>query len=469
MKAYEATSIGENRGRPRLWLQGMKAAIAGFLPRMRFTIRKDPERHMLILELDQAGTRVVSRKVINDREIPIIDINSSEHLSMFEGFKAVRVIVQTNRIIILPLASELAKKERLERLRKKLDSGEPLSIGSLAHGGGILSHALHTGLKEAGIPTRLAFANEIRPELLEHCREHNDIWDQDTLPVSAPMQEFAFDSWASNRLPRCDVIEAGLACSGASVAGRARRGAGHAEAHPEVGHLVVAFLAIIAKANPSVVILENVPQYQTSASMCIIRNQLRDMGYKVHETTLDAGDWNALEHRSRLCVVAVTEGIDFDFQQLLRPEKRVRHMAEILEDIPDDHPSWSQMDGLKAKEKRDLAEGKHFKMQILNPFSTSCPTIGKGYAKNRSTEPKVASSTRPGVMRLMTVMEHLRAKAIPPHLVSSLGFTIGHQVAGQSVCYEPFQAVGYLIGNFLNQCRADRLMVSAPDLFSLFG
>lgn len=32
----------------------------------------------------------------------------------------------------------------------------------------MLSHAVHTGLQNVGVKTRLAFANEIRDELLEH-------------------------------------------------------------------------------------------------------------------------------------------------------------------------------------------------------------------------------------------------------------------------------------------------------------
>lgn len=97
MKAYETTKIGQNRGRPRLWLEGRKAKAAGFLPGKRFNIRKDDERTMLVLELSECGSRIVSRKLKGDQEIPVIDINSMEVMSMFEGFDAVRVIVQKVR------------------------------------------------------------------------------------------------------------------------------------------------------------------------------------------------------------------------------------------------------------------------------------------------------------------------------------------------------------------------------------
>ena len=70
MKAYETTKLGENRGRPRLWLEGFKATIAGFIPGIRFNIRKDEERTMLVLEPDAHGTRIVSKKVKAGREVP---------------------------------------------------------------------------------------------------------------------------------------------------------------------------------------------------------------------------------------------------------------------------------------------------------------------------------------------------------------------------------------------------------------
>ena len=199
MKAYEAIKLGEHRGSPRLWLQGMKAKIAGFLPGMRFSIRKDTAKHALILELNQFGDRIVSRKVQGDKVIPIIDINSSEALSVFEGFNSLRITIDDAGITLQPMAVELAKKERIARLKAKLDAGEPIAIGSIAHGGGVLTHALHTGMSDGGLKARLAFANEIRPELLEHAYEHNDAWDLKTIPLTAPMQDLGSPRFQCNK------------------------------------------------------------------------------------------------------------------------------------------------------------------------------------------------------------------------------------------------------------------------------
>ncbi len=457
MKSYEVTKIGQHRGRPRLWLEGLKALMGGFQPGKRFDAKKDQEKQMLVLELSDAGCRIVSRKLKGEKEVPVIDINSMELLSVFEGIEAVRVVVQHGRIFISPLSSEIAARERLGRLKAKLENGEPIQIGSLSHGGGVLTHAVHTGLKDAGIESKLAFANEIRPELLEQASENNDSWDGNTIPIAAPMQELAFDAWAMGRLPKVEVLEAGLPCSGASVAGRAKRGLDHPEAHPDVGYLVVPFLAIIAKVQPAVILLENVKQYLTSASMCILRNQLRDFGYDLHEEVLQAAGWNALEHRERMCMVVVTKGLSFDFSSLVRPEKRERRIGDILDPISEDASCWSRMEGLKAKQERDKAEGKGFAMQIVTSFDTRCPTITKGYAKVRSTDPKLQHPSNPDLLRQFTPAEHARIKGIPERLVSDLSATLAHELLGQSICYEPFRAVGRSIGTALKACGAVHL------------
>ena len=52
------------------------------------------------------------------------------------------------------------------------------------------------------------------------------------------------------QLPKLDILEMGLPCSGASRAGKAKRGLEVMEDHPEVGHLVYAALAIINRVQP---------------------------------------------------------------------------------------------------------------------------------------------------------------------------------------------------------------------------
>lgn len=465
MEKYVIRKIGENKGARRIWLEGKVPSKAGLIPGMMYRRTVTKETCCILLEaVELMGTHTVSRKQKNGHDIPVIDLNSNEDLSIFEGMNTVRVVVKKGKIYILPLASELKARERLKRLRNKLEQNIPLAMGSLTHGGGVLSLALHTGLAQAGVKTSLVFANDIREELLDQAEDYNDAWDSGTCSISAPMQELANDEWALSQLGNIDILEAGLCCSGASVAGRSKLGLNCPEAHPDVGHLLVSFLAIIGKLQPSIVILENVKPFQSAASMHIIRSQLRDLGYDVREELLQAGDWNVLEHRERMCMVATTRGMPvFDFSLVEKPAKVERCLGEILEPIAEDDPRWSEMKGLKEKEVRDKAAGKGFTMQIVGPESTRVPTITKGYAKVRSTDPKVSHPSNPQLLRQFTPGEHADIKGIVRKLISNMSATLAHELLGQSICLDPFVAVGKAAGKLIHRFFDDEEVL--PNMY----
>ena len=224
-----------------------------------------------------------------------------------------------------------------------------------------------------------------------------------------------------------------------------------------MGHLVVPFLAIIARVNPLAILLENVELYKSSASMDIIRSQLRDMHYEMHEAVLNGADWGAMEHRKRLVMVAVTRGMAFSFDELQRPNFTPGKLADILENIPEDDARWSNMEGLKAKELRDSEAGKNFAMQIFNADSDKICTLTKGMTKNRSTDAKIQHPTNPELLRIPTAIEHARAKQIPEALIGGLSATTAHEMLGQSVIYQVFVSVGQLLAKSIKALAAPRV------------
>lgn len=450
--SYAIRKIGENRGAPRLWLEGRLAQSAGFSPHKRFRVLVEKEKNRLTLRLDDNGDRKVSEKVKKDQPIPVIDINSTQALSVFEGLERVRVWAIDGCICIEPLATEVRVRQRLEHVRRKLSSGTALSVGSISHGGGILCKAIHDGLAQGGVKTQLAWANDIREELLVHAAEHNPCWTEQTVMLSAPMQELAFDHLFMKNLPEVDIMEGGIPCNGASLAGRGKNGIDCAEAHPDCGHLLVAFLAIVARVNPAIVVLENVPLYRSSASMWIIRHQLRDLGYEVHETEIHSKEWNTIESRKRMCMVAVTAGMEFCMDNIAKPQAQTTRLGDVLEDIALDDPRWSKMQYLKEKQVRDHASGKGFAMHIATPESTRVSTLGSGYAKWRSTETKIQHPHNPDLLRQLTVRENAACKGIDPSLVDGLSTTVAHQVLGQSVTPAPFVSIATCIAQSLTAC-----------------
>lgn len=445
MKDVWIKKVGAARGRPRIFFDGLQAVRAGFAPGEKFHVNVDGSK--VVLTKADDGSRVVSTRRKNDEDLPVIDLNSPDLLAVFEGMDAIRVVVGEGRVFLLPLASEARKVERLDRLKKRLGSGEPLAAGSLAHGGGVLAHAIHTGLQDAGVSCDLAFVNEIREDLMVHAMESNDAWSDRTAALAVPMQELAQDEWLMSQLPKLELLEMGLPCSGASLAGHTKKGLSKMEDHAEVGHLVYSALAILSKTNPAVVLFENVERYADTASAQILRHQLRDMGYITHEAVLDGADFGCLEKRQRWCMVAVTKGIEFSFENLAPALRVVRTLAPVIDPtIGLDDPRWREVAYLKAKQVRNAQTGDGFKMQFVSPDSTSVPTLRKGYHKSGSTDARLVHPENPALSRLLTAAEHARVKGVPEEIVEGLSETTAHELLGQGIVYEPFRAAGERVG-----------------------
>lgn len=458
---YQIHKIGLNRGVPRVWLEGMRLTNAGFMPACRYVLERDESG--LILRATPTGHRAVVRGKKGEREFPIIDLNSAELLKIFDGLENVKVTYEQGLIRLEPVASEKRMKDRIERFQQKMQTGTPLSVGSLAHGIGVMDDALRNGLQAGDIPTKLHFYNELRDELVEHVLTLRP--DDDAIALTGSMSEFGFDRAVMERLGHVDILSAGLSCKGASVAGRAKNKLTHPEDHPEAGHLVLSFISILSYTNPLLILLENVESYQNTASMSLIRAQLNEFGYDLHEAVLNGRDFDAFEPRKRFVMVAVTRGMKFDFASIQYPI--IRHdkkLSEIMDNVPADDPCWSEMTGLKEKEMRDIAAGKGFAMQIFNGTESEIKTLTAGLARNRSTDPKFSHPTNPKLLRIPTVSEHARAKGISLEMIKGVtSKTLGHEMLGQSVIYQKFVAVGRAIAAMLRSSICNPAQQSADD------
>src|SRR5581483_3477457 len=166
MQTYKWATLGTHRGSPRLWIDGPFAERAGFQAGAKFEAIENSDH--VVLRLCSRGSRQVSSKLVagGKRAIPVIDVNSRKVLDIFPTGCALRLIIRPGEILVTAIASVRRRVERTARLRRKFECGEALAIGSLTSGGGVLDHAVKTGLASAGITTRLAWANEIREDLM---------------------------------------------------------------------------------------------------------------------------------------------------------------------------------------------------------------------------------------------------------------------------------------------------------------
>lgn len=445
----------------RIWLEGNWLAERGFETGASIKIEIDPDKKMLTCQRVELSDRAVSgRKKPNGSVKPIIEIKSARDLDIFEGMECVRVICDTNIIRVLPIASESRRMASLNMLRQKILNGEQIPTGSLFHGGGVLSEAVHEGMEEAGLKTESAVVVELRQDMMDISSENSKYRSLNTIEVVMPAQEMIFDEWVMNKIPRVSVLSVGIPCSGTSPAGRAKNKNTVPESHPLVGHMVVPLLAMVGKMAPPALILECVTQYLSTASMEIIRLQLRDLGYEIYETVVHGGEWGHLEDRSRMCTVAVLKGIPLDWERFKPPANpKQQRIGDVLDNISNDDPSWKTMTYLREKEQRDIADGKGFKMNICTHFDTVVKTIGKGYAKVRSTEPKLQHPTNPDLLRQFTSQEHCAFKGVSKELIrGGHSETLLHEMLGQSIVVAPFKAIAKLIGEaFVNFAMSNEI------------
>lgn len=240
-------------------------------------------------------------------------------------------------------------------------------------------------------------------------------------------------------------------CLGASKSGRSKNKLSCAEEHESAGSLFVDYLDAVKAVNPAVCVIENVSEYQNSASMMVIRSVLTSLGYKLTEAVLDGSEFGSLERRKRLAVVAYTPGVAdaFDFGNLQPVKEREANLGTILENIPLDSSRWKSFDYLAEKEVRDIAAGKGFRRQLLTAESDGCGVLGKGVSKCRSTEPFLVHPTDASLSRIFTPVEHARLKGIPEGVIAGESDTSAHEILGQSVIYPLFVAVGVELGKAL--------------------
>ncbi len=440
-------ALSNHRGGKRLYMQGLKLADAGYTVGSNYQITEDAESNSLILSQDESGNLKVSRKKVGAVIYPVIDL-CSQQLMDFLGAEITKVCVtiSSHRIKISLHPVDLSIKDRMYRLYQRISLGQPLMMGSLCHGGGILDHALHSGLADEGINTQLSWLIEMNDVYIQSSLNNNTVVDENTLIINGTLEEIDTEN-----LSIVDILVAGLPCTGASKSGKSSNKIKHAEQHKSAGTAFLGFLDIIKQTKPAVVLLENVLDYQNSLSFLLITERLKQWGYDIHIMELDRS-LGAFEDRKRLCMVAVTRGQKFNCN-LLPSREPEKNLSEMLDNICPDSSLWKDCTYIDDKAERDLVAGKGFKTQLVKPDCEKVGVIGTGYAKYRSTEPMLQHPTKPKKRRLLTPVEHARVKSIPEFLVDGVSATIAHQILGQSVLHSAFVSVGRLLGAHLQKIK----------------
>lgn len=440
------TRLGENKGVPRVWLEGSRLS-SSFSVGQQLNVVIDRVNHIVKLEVAQKGRISVSKRVRNGREHPLIELKDTD---LKELFGAIGVLL---RVVIKDgVASIEAHKfsqnivDRVKRFNHKIVTGEPLSFGSLCTGAGILDSAVHDGLEKVGIASYAKFIVEQEKKYIDAMvSNQSKRFRSDSIIIESPIE---FVDLKRNP-PKLDVCISGLPCTGASIAGLTKNKIKFAEDHETAGACFFYFLQFIDQCQPSLIILENVGAYLNTSSMAVICSVLTCWGYDLDHAIVNGVVHGSLENRDRLCLVATTKGLKpFKMSNLKPSHEKPAFVGDILEDIPLDSDVWRTYSYLEDKAIRDKAAGKGFARTIIDGTETSVPTLRRLYHKAGSCDTFVGHPD--GVRsRLFTPKEHCAIKQVPFELIDGVSNSVAHEILGQSVCYPVFTALGVAIGNWI--------------------
>ena len=435
-------TVGSNRDKARLWIEGAKISTAGFVPGSLYD--RFVEGDDIVLRLSPAGSRKVSKKTRHGREIPVIDLTIADDAAGLEVGTRVRVLFTFGEVRISLHHEEKARVAREREFSANLAVGE-VTEASMFTGGGISTHAIHTAISDCASGSRLAWVVDADLGYLQSAYANNYAITDETVALIGRAEEVETRFYR-----KVDILSFSMPCSGFSPAGKAKHGK-NPEEHEGAAALFGTMNAIRA-SNPAVMISENVVGAQKSAAYVLLRAEIERLGYVIFERVMSASDTGSIEKRKRYWFVAISSGLaeGFDFSLIhdgaMAEPTRIRDILDTL--VPE--TSWRDASYLKDKAERDAAAGKGFTRQVLDLDATNFGTIGRHYNKGRSTEPRLARED--GKERLLTPAEHARAKSVPEGLVAGVSSTTAHEILGQSVDWrQAYVAMACIMAHFTGQ------------------
>ncbi len=176
---------------------------------------------------------------------------------------------------------------------------------------------------------------------------------------SSDIDKFAQDSYEANfgerphgditqidekDVPDHDILFAGFPCQPFSIIGQMKG------LNDTRGTLFFDIARIIKEKEPKAFILENVKQlvgHDKGNTLKVILKTLKDLGYHVQYSVLNALDYGLPQKRERIVIVGHKEPIMFTFPDPIKPYKP---LTEILEDKVDKKHFASEYIRLKRKE-----------------------------------------------------------------------------------------------------------------------
>lgn len=442
--------LGFRNGNKRLWLNNELVKRAGLAAGTPFVILYEKAR--AVIKAVEEAKRHVAKGTI-------IDIENRDFTKTFKDFSKVNVTYLDGEIVVEGHHAESKILEREESLLSRLKKGEPLRMGGLYVGTGLLCRSIHRGLNRAGVKTQMRFANEFAPLPADVNVNNNEIWE-DAAPDALFYQDDIFHL-NLRKVPTLDMLVMGSPCTPFSQL-NTQKGADEKDIfHAVAGTTFQPNLNVIGWTNPAIVALENSPNFTGSTYDYIMSEVMERFGYKKSEVVIKGSDFGGFEARARLFRIWYSKNLgELDMAQLMGDKVNQRTVADIIEPMDLEDKRYARRAYL---EKKQAEEHNGHGYCIVNMDDTRLATMGANYHKVQPDSPMVPHPTKPFFTRIFTPSEHCNVRSIEGnlkkaivavaegthHLTKRTNASAAHKMLGNSCSPEAFEAGGEFVGNWM--------------------
>jgi DNA (cytosine-5)-methyltransferase 1 len=419
-------------GGKRIRLSSNFLNLMGFESGTRTTISPSGQLNGLMITTDMAGkTKIYSRSYTQRKNNPIeslIDIQNQKLISdcIPSYAERVHIALRHGNINITPLANESFS------IRRKLaHAANPFESFVAMTSGVDIKCMIETGFTIQGVL-------EYRPQ---EARDKNDLTETGALNVlanSSPKYLFNQDiskiNWRQVEDYMKDdepvsLLHVSLQCDEFGQSKDLKAKQRSVENLDTTVDLVYDGLRMVETLKPAVIMVENVPGFENSASGVLLTTKLRKWGYHVTQKVLDARDYSGLTSRKRFYLIAsVWPGLE------LAPE----HEAKRTD-------LWDIINA-NLNDCRDITHTKTVHLgievgrsRIITKDSSFAPTVMK--SQNRQAKDSIYIE-KDGRYFMPSEKLLRELNSIPESFdLNSCSSTIASEIIGQSIEYPMHHAI----------------------------
>jgi DNA (cytosine-5)-methyltransferase 1 len=262
-------------------------------------------------------------------------------------------------------------------------------------------------------------------------------------------------------IPAFDLLLGGFPCQPFSHAG-------HKKGFEDTrGTLFFNIAEIINTHKPRAVFLENVKGlvgHDKGRTFEEITRILEELGYTVSSKIHNARDFGVPQNRERIYIVALRDGVTFEFPE---PPAIATRLGDILEDAKTLDPKYTLSDRLWAghqlRKAQHLAKGNGFGYSLFNEDSTYTSTISARYYKDGS---EILIEQKGKNPRKLTPREAARLQGFPENYRIVASDTQAYKQFGNSVAVPAIRSVASKLAPLLGGRRSPKTWKPSSELKS---